>query len=120
MTKRIVIIEDDQNILELLVYLFHTEGYHVTTFTTSQSAGHIGSLLPDVVLLDVNLIGSQKSGDQVCSELKALLSTSEIPVLLLSAEKNLETIARNCLADAFICKPFDITELIEKVSSLAA
>ena len=120
MAKRIVIIEDDPNILELLDYLFENEGYHIFSFSQSQTAKHIQTLLPDVILLDVNLVGSLCQGNEVCNELKALLATSCLPVMLLSAERNLSVIAAQCHADAFICKPFDIDELVEKVRLLAA
>jgi two-component system response regulator VicR len=120
MTKRIVIIEDDQNILELLIFLFEGEGYHVSPFSKSQTAVDISLLFPDVIILDVSLIGSLKHGDAVCTELKELLVTSKLPVLLLSAEKNLQSIAEGCLADAYIKKPFDIDELLNKVKVLAA
>jgi two-component system response regulator VicR len=120
MAKRIVIIEDDPNILDLLTYLFKADGYDVSAFATGMSAAEIGTLKPDVVLLDVALVGYPKTGDQICSELKALLSTSRIPVLLLSAERNLQAIANACHSDAFLCKPFDIDELLDKVHILAA
>lgn len=120
MAKRIVIIEDDPNILELLVYLFENEGYHIFSFSQSQTAKHIQTLLPDVILLDVNLVRSVSQGNNVCTELKALLATSRLPVMLLSAERNLSVIAAQCQADSFLCKPFDIDELVEKVKVLVA
>jgi DNA-binding response OmpR family regulator len=120
MAKRIVIIEDDPNILELLVYLFESEGYKVNPFATGRSADEIGLLMPDVVILDVSLVGSPQRGDQICSEIKKLLSTSKLPVILLSAEKDLESIAKNCFADAFIGKPFDIDDLVNKAAQLCA
>ncbi|MNK18723.1 Phosphate regulon transcriptional regulatory protein PhoB [compost metagenome] len=120
MAKHIVIIEDDPNILELLVYLFEDEGYQISSFSQSQTANHIQTLLPDVVLLDVNLSGSISQGDEICKELKKLVATSQLPVMLLSAEKDLASIAKKCNADAFLCKPFDIGELMGKVRGLVA
>ncbi|MFW0718664.1 response regulator transcription factor [Pedobacter sp. N23S346] len=118
MAKRIVIIEDDLNIMELLVYLFENEGYHVSSFTKSQTAADIGLLSPDVVLLDVNLAGSPKRGDEICAELKGLALTEKLPVFLLSAEKNLQSIATNCRADDYLSKPFDIDKLLMKVKNV--
>ena len=60
MAKRILIIEDDIDILELLVYLFENEGYQVSSFNRAPEAEEIIHLLPDVILLDVNLAGSAK------------------------------------------------------------
>ena len=120
MAKRIVIIEDDDNILELLVYLFENEGYHVSSFTKSREVGEIASLSPDVVLLDINLTGSTKRGNEICSDIKKLPADQTFPVVLLSAETDLNTLARNCMADGYVSKPFDIQKLILKVESVQA
>ena len=118
MAKRIVIIEDDTNILELLVYLFENEGYHVSSFTKSLEVEEIALRSPDVVLLDINLTGSPKRGDEICSDIKKLPADQMFPVVLLSAETDLETLARNCMADGYVAKPFDIEKLILKVKSV--
>jgi two-component system response regulator VicR len=118
MAKRIVIIEDDTDILELLVYLFENEGYQVSSFTKGREAREISQLMPDVVLLDVNLAGSAKRGDQICSELRKLDLTVPFPVMLLSAEKDLATLAAACMADGYMAKPFDIDNLIAKVEAI--
>ncbi|KQR70407.1 response regulator transcription factor [Pedobacter sp. Leaf176] len=118
MAKRIVIIEDDDNILELLVYLFENEGYHVSSFAKSMEVMEIALLSPDVVLLDINLTGSSKRGDEICADIKKLPADQIFPVVLLSAETDLETLARNCMADGHVAKPFDIDKLILKVESV--
>ena len=120
MEKRIVIIEDDRDILELLTIIFTQDGYHVSPFSTGKTATFIGELAPDIILLDINIIGYERTGDQICSELKALMLTSKIPVMLLSAEKNLEQLSKVCQSDAFMAKPFDIDLLLAKARHLAA
>jgi len=74
--------------------------------------------MPDVILLDVNLAGSPKRGDQICSELRKLDLTVPFPVMLLSAEKDLATLAATCMADGYMAKPFDIDKLIAKVEAI--
>ena len=118
MAKRIVIIEDDKNIMELLVYLFEDEGYHVTSFTTGKDAAYIAKLAPNLVLLDINLSGSEKNGDAICSDIKNLPDKEKLQVILLSAEKNLESLALSSGAHGFLAKPFDIDSLISKVKAL--
>ncbi|RZL02590.1 MAG: response regulator transcription factor, partial [Pedobacter sp.] len=81
MTKRIVIIEDDASILELLIFLFEDEGYTVFPFPNSQTATSIADLQVSIILLDVKLNGSLKNGNDVCIELKALPITSLLPVI---------------------------------------
>jgi len=119
MAKRIVIIEDDPNILELLIFILEAEGYQISPFATGIDAAEIGLLNPDMVLLDVSLIGYPKTGDQICGDLKKLLATSKIPVMLLSAEKDLAGISTACFSDDFLTKPFDIDELVNKVKILS-
>lgn len=116
MAKRIVIIEDNSFIMELLIYLFENEGYQVSSFNNSQTAVDIALFNPSVVLLDVNLMGSPCRGDEVCADLKSYAATANLPVILLSSEENLEFIATNCRADGFITKPFDPEVLLKRVS----
>lgn len=118
MAKRIVIIEDDIDIMELLVHIFENEGYHVSSSNISLEAGEIAQLLPDVVLLDINLAGSPKNGDEICLDLRQLSFTKSLPVMLLSAERDLARLAGNCRADGFMEKPFDVDKLIGQVAAI--
>jgi DNA-binding response OmpR family regulator len=70
---------------------------------------------PDMVLLDVRIIGSPKSGADICREIKSRQGTSQLPVMLISGECDLRTIARECGADAYLAKPFDIYNLLAQV-----
>lgn len=118
MAKRILIIEDDPDILEILDIIFANEGYDIISRRNGMSADEIGLLHPDLVLLDVRISGFEKTGAQICADLKALALTSNLPVLLLSAETNLSLIAHNCGADGHVSKPFEITNLVDKVKEL--
>ncbi|TCC92396.1 response regulator [Pedobacter frigiditerrae] len=118
MTKRILIIEDDPDILEILNIIFQDEGYDIVSKRNGMSADEIGLLHPDIVLLDVRISGCEKTGAQICAELKAFTVTSHLPVLLLSAEKNLAMIASSCGANGYLTKPFDIMGLTEKVREM--
>ncbi|SOD13796.1 response regulator transcription factor [Pedobacter xixiisoli] len=118
MAKRILIIEDDPDILDILDIIFQDEGYDIISRRNGMSANEIGLLHPDLVLLDVRISGFEKTGSQICKELKALTDTNNLPVLLLSAEKNLNLIANGCGADGYISKPFDIIGLTRKVREM--
>lgn len=118
MGKRIVIIEDDKDILEILILIFTDAGYVATGYETGKTAVEIELLAPDIVLLDVNIAGYPKNGAEICSELKLYAPTRRIPVMLLSAEKNLALFAGSCSADGFMSKPFDIDELLKRVAEL--
>jgi len=120
MVKRILIIEDDPDILELLKLIFEIEGYLVDGFLKGHTADEITLLKPDLIILDIRIEGFAKTGDQICADLKALIPPYITPVLLLSAEANLAELAACCLCDGYMSKPFDIESLLNKVVELAA
>ena len=120
MSKRILIIEDDPGILELLQLIFEDEGYLVDAFITGMSALNITAHSPDIIILDIRIAGFDQPGDEICAELKAILPPYTTPVLLLSAENNLAQLAQECKSDGYMAKPFNIAHLLEKVSGLAA
>jgi two-component system response regulator VicR len=113
--KKIVIVEDENDIVELLKIVFRNSDYDVLFFCKSLDNDEIQLLYPDLILLDIRLIGSVKSGIDICRELKSTPSTSTIPVVLISAEYNLAEIAAECGADYFINKPYDLFSLLLKI-----
>lgn len=118
MAKLILIIEDDPDILEILGIIFQEEGFDIVSKRNGMSADEIGLLHPDLVLLDVRISGFEKTGAQICSELKKYTETKSLPVMLISAETNLADIAYSCGANAHVTKPFEINSLVEKVKGM--
>ncbi|RFZ85834.1 response regulator [Mucilaginibacter terrenus] len=116
MAKRILIIDDDEDILEILNIVFQDEGYDVVVSNTSEAADHISVIHPDIVLLDVRIKGSTKNGLQICAEIKSLYPDLKLPVILVSGEHDLASLAKQCGADGFIPKPFDIFKMTMQVN----
>ncbi|WP_114938663.1 response regulator [Mucilaginibacter endophyticus] len=114
MGKRILVIDDDEDILEILNILFQEEGFDVILSNTGESAQHIHTIKPDIVLLDIRILGSPKRGDEICAEIKAIYPHNP-PVILISAELDTDLLAANCGADGWISKPFDLSHMIGKV-----
>lgn len=110
--KKILIIEDDAGIQELISYLLEAEGFQVDTIvhnlTTDLTPYHA-----DLILLDEWV--NKKEGHMLCKEIKQVHATQHIPVIILSTAVDIEDIARNCHADGFIPKPFDIDDIIREV-----
>ena len=112
MSKNILIIEDDRDILDIMIYILEDEGYYVIgaqdcamiTIKTVQG------LKPSLILLDIRL--PDGDGSEACKRLKENAKTAAIPVILVSANNKLEQMAAESRADGFLCKPFDVTELI--------
>jgi len=118
MLKKILIIEDDPDILEILNYILLEEGYEVVLSTDGELCAHLPEILPDLILMDIRLKPPGKNGNILCLHLKSHLETSCFPVILLSAEYDLPAISKSCGADDFMGKPFDITALTEKIRGM--
>lgn len=117
MTKRILIIDDDKDMLEMLSIVFQNSDFEVVLSTTGMGYTQIQLLKPDLILLDVNIQGYETTGDLICKEIKEHPGTEHLPVILISGEYNLASIAEHCHADAYFSKPFDINLLKIKVTS---
>ncbi|NOW94295.1 response regulator transcription factor [Mucilaginibacter sp. SG564] len=118
MSKRILVIDDDEDILEILHIVFQEEGYEVVLSNTGDAAEHIQIIHPDLILLDVRIEGSKKRGDEICAELKEQYKEEKMPIILVSAESDLELLANECGADHYISKPFDIYQLLMHVQKI--
>ena len=115
--KKILVCDDDQGILEMLELLLDDDGYAVVLEPNSVNAlKTIEREQPDLILLDIWM--PVISGDQILKTLKADQQTQRIPVLMYSASTEGKTIADTCGADAYLSKPFDITQLLLEVETL--
>lgn len=117
MKKNIYLVEDNDDIRELVSYLFESEGYLVRSFATAtEFKVGLGNIMPDIFLLDVML--PDGNGMHICNQLKTTDASKNIPVVLMSANTNMTYIGEESLADDFISKPFDIDELVKRVNLL--
>jgi len=115
MGKRIVIIDDNQDILELLAMVFRNAGHSVVYSQGALDIAYIKAFSPDLILLDVIIQNIPARGAELCQNLKSDEQTSNIPVVLCSAETNLDKIAADCQADFYIAKPYDFTRLLSQL-----
>ncbi|MEO8412180.1 MAG: response regulator [Ginsengibacter sp.] len=115
---RIYVIDDDRDLLKVVKSLLFKRGFDVAIFTDWEMANiAIKQTEPQLILLDVFLTGID--GLDVCQQLKASPFTRHIPVLLFSAfPKIAESAIHDYGADDFIAKPFEVSDLIEKVHSV--
>ena len=117
---KILIVDDEAAILHALGIYLREEGYstEATAKFDHYLAGIESSKLPDVVVLDILL--NQEDGLKIAQDIKTTPRTSHIPVILISALPNVQQLAENVGADAYLAKPFDVRELnaaIEKLLS---
>jgi LmbE family N-acetylglucosaminyl deacetylase/CheY-like chemotaxis protein len=117
--KRVLVVDDDPHILELIQIVLEDEGHQVTTLASGDRAVEVVSQAPpDLVLLDI--VMRTHHGMEVLAELRK--AAPSVPVVLLSGAvsqvANMPEIARALGAHDFIEKPFDAQQLIELVNSL--
>ena len=117
MSKTILVIEDDKDIREMIVYILEEEKYNVISSGNSKILKSLNIHKPDLILMDNWLTEwkSDASGQQLSKSLKTNPETSHIPVIIISAVSNIKEIAEDGLADSYLKKPFDMEELIELV-----
>jgi len=116
---KVVVIEDEPDILELIEYNLRREGFEVATATTGRSGlSVIGREKPDIVLLDLLLPGLD--GLDVCRRLRAVESTRDLPVIMVTArgEESDVVLGLGVGADDYIHKPFSPSELIARVRAV--
>ncbi len=115
--KKILLVDDEPDILEFLQIIFEEEGYIVVTTDKGDYLEKLNnSALPDLVLLDMLLSG--KDGREIVRHLKSQQKTKHIPVIMFSAHPSAEQTALTAGADDFVEKPFDIDTLLNKVAQL--
>ncbi len=121
MTTKILIADDEPNILISLEYLMKREGYDVHIARDGQEAlDAVRRERPRLVLLDVMM--PRKSGFEVCQELRADDAVKDTLVLMLTAKGRDTDIAKGLAmgADAYVTKPFSTKDLVQKVRELLA
>jgi two-component system cell cycle response regulator DivK len=111
--KKIVIVEDDYDTLQLLILILEEEGFDVSSFDSVISIEEILETNPNLILLDLWL--KNMSGEAIASVLKTDERSREIPIIFISAINDLATIAGRCHVAAFIKKPFDYDHLVSTV-----
>ena len=115
MEKKILVVDDDLAILEMLDEVLTYYGYQVSTLSKGDKVfDRIDEYHPDLILMDIMLAGMD--GRVICKAIKSVEGVSNIPIILISATEN----GSSCMEkegspNDFVAKPFDVTFLIEKI-----
>ena len=120
MGQRVLLIEDEPNIIEAIRFILSRDGWTVHTHSYGQTAqDRVRGLLPDLVILDVMLPG--RSGFDILRDLRADHETKDLPVLMLTARGQAKDreLAEKLGASHFMTKPFSNAEVLEHVRLLA-
>jgi two-component system alkaline phosphatase synthesis response regulator PhoP len=119
MAKRILIVDDEPNIVVSLDYLMKREGYETTIAVDGEGAlWALGEKTPDLVILDVML--PKLNGFDVCEAIRANPKWRNVKILMLSAKGRDTDVAKGLRlgADAYVTKPFSTQDLVAQIAQL--
>ncbi|MCO5936286.1 response regulator [Mucilaginibacter sp. RB4R14] len=116
MPKKIMIADDDPGIVDAIEMMLEFEGYSVTTTVDGATVLDMKEELPDLLLLDIWMSG--EDGRDICRKLKSETLTKNIPVIIISASRDIASSAMAAGADDFLAKPFEMDVLLQKIEKL--
>ena len=121
MTKKVLIVDDEVNIVAALEFLLQRSGYEVMVAQNGDEAlQRVESFAPDLVLLDVMM--PRISGYEVCRRMRERADWKHIKIIMLSAKGREAEVSKGVSlgADLYVTKPFSTSELVGKIGELLA
>ena len=119
MAKRVLIVDDEPNIVASLEYLMGKAGYEVAVARDGDEAlAAVDAFRPDLVLLDVMM--PKQSGYEVCQKMRGRADLRDIRIVMLSAKGREAEVSKGLSvgADAYVTKPFSNRDLMAQVAEL--
>ena len=119
MTKKVLIVDDEPNIVLSLEFLMKRAGFEVAVARDGEEAlAQVAAFAPDLVLLDVMM--PKKSGYEVCEIMRADPARAGMKIVMLSAKGRDTEVAKGMAlgADAYVTKPFSTKDLVAQVAGL--
>jgi len=117
--KKIIIFDDDEDILSVCTYVLEEQGWDVHVFTDcNQIIDKVSSVMPHVILMD-NWI-PDTGGIVATQALKSNDALKNIPVVYFSANSDIQLLAKQAGAEAYIAKPFDLEDMERIIDGVLA
>lgn len=114
--KKILLIDDDPDVITVLQLLLKKKGYEVATASREEEAYHQVSVFqPHLIVLDVLLSGVD--GRTICKKLKGATASKHIPIIMFSAHPGAQKNMQEFGADDFIPKPFESSKILERIEA---
>lgn len=108
--KKILVADDDPAILEGVTMILEDAGYEIETTVNAKTFQDLKENFPDLILLDIRMSGID--GRDICKTLKNKKKTKQIPIIMISANKDTKELSKEAGADDFLAKPFEMDELL--------
>ena len=116
--KKLTIIEEDTDALNMAVFTFENNGYDVTKSTKETAIEDISRIKPHIIVIGAQL--GNTPGNDLCIKLKANEQTGQIPIILYSATKSVDEISqKGTCADGHIAKPLELEDFVYLVHRIA-
>lgn len=118
MMKKILVVDDDDDVLETIQLILEIGGYDVEPLNDAAFIfERIADFEPDLILLDVVL--GKIDGRVICGQIKSHEDTQHVPILMMSGLYDLKEVEdMDCAPDDFMSKPFKMDILLEKIEKL--
>ena len=119
MKKKILLIEDEPDLVETTTFRLEKAGYEVIkAFDGKTALDLLGKVMPDLIILDLLL--PKISGYDVCKKIKEDSKLKDVPIVLFTASllRDISEKTKELGANDYIAKPFEAKELLEKVGKL--
>ena len=112
-SKRVLVVDDDPTIVESTCLILNEWGYQTEAMIDGKKVYDMNKNFPDVMLLDIWM--SDQDGREITKFLKKNKLTKNIPIIMISASRDLEKSAKDAGANDFLEKPFEMQDLLDKV-----
>lgn len=114
MKKKLLVIEEDPDIRDLVSFILSDAGYEV--IVANAEIDQLQNYHPDLIILDERLKNNEDH--LLCKKLKDFPGVKRIPIIVFSTESKIEKLAKICDAKDYLSKPFDIEDLLLKVKQV--
>lgn len=111
---KILIADDDPAICDSVQFMLEEEGYDVETTVNGETVYRMTQAYPDLLLLDIWMSG--QDGREICKFLKSHPETKDIPIIMISASREIAHSAKSSGANDFLEKPFSMDALLQKIA----
>src|ERR1700753_2216429 len=111
MKKKVLIVENDEDIRTIVGFILENEGYEVAG--CNYTIDNLVTMTADLILMDEWI--NQKHRPMLCKEVQAVEKLAHVPVIIFSTASDIAEIAANCNANGYVHKPFDLDTLITEV-----
>lgn len=108
-----MIIENDHDIRFIVEFILQEHGYDTLSIPEPDELSAIIAFNPDLILLDEFI--NSKPGHRLCRKIKQIPDLATVPVIILSTANDIELIAKECEANDFVRKPFELEDMVGKV-----